>query len=146
MNTTNTTPKYLIPLLLAVALAALLVGVWAASGFLDASRDSKPDDLVSATYLAGGKPVVEFALIDHHGERFDNARLQGQWTFLFFGFTYCPDICPMTLAVLDEVEEELRQNGTDINLKTVFVSVDPARDTPERLADYVPFSIPTFSA
>ena len=57
---------------------------------------------------------------------------------MFFGFTHCPDICPATLSVLNRVEQQLADRGiTEPELRTVFVSVDPRRDTPERLSEYV---------
>lgn len=80
----------------------------------------------------------ELDLIDHHGERFDRARLEGRWSLIFFGFTYCPDICPTTMAFLDSFMSELA--GTEAeDTQVVMVSVDPARDTVEQLAEYVPF-------
>jgi protein SCO1 len=132
-----------LPLLIAAAVLALAVGAWLASSLLPRMGAPEPDDLVTATYLAGGKPVVQFSLIDHHGQTFDNSRLHGQWTFVFFGFTHCPDICPMTLAVLDEVERRIDAEGLG-PVQSVFVSVDPQRDTPERLAEYVPYFNPGF--
>lgn len=125
-----------------VALAALALGVWFAARLLPTLTESVAPELESATYLAGGKSVVDFQLIDHHGEAFDNDRLTDRWTFMFFGFTYCPDICPMSLTVLSEVERRIAQTHGDVPLQSVFVSVDPERDTPERLSDYVGFFSP----
>jgi protein SCO1 len=83
------------------------------------------------------RPLAEFELVDHRGQGFDNARLEGRWSLLFIGFTHCPDICPSTLSLLSGLEVSLSQQAID--LQTVFVSVDPERDTPETLADYVGF-------
>ena len=80
----------------------------------------------------------EIKLIDHHGEPFTRERLEGRWSLVFFGFTYCPDICPATMAFLDRFMAELE--GTEAaDTQVVMVSVDPARDTVEQLAGYVPF-------
>jgi protein SCO1/2 len=84
------------------------------------------------------RDIGSFSLIDHHGEAFTPERLENQWTLLFFGFTNCPDICPTTMAFLDDFVASLE--GTEVSdTEVVMVSVDPARDTPERLASYVPF-------
>lgn len=89
------------------------------------------------------KPIEDFQLVKHTGEAFTREDLTGQWTLLFFGFTHCGDFCPATLALLDSIygqlEEEVREQT-----QVVMVSVDPARDTPEVLADYVPRFNPEF--
>ena len=80
----------------------------------------------------------EFSLIDHHGSPFTQEDLIDQWTLIFFGFTHCPDICPTTVAELAELKAQLV--GTEASdARVVMLSVDPARDTPERLAQYVPY-------
>ena len=82
--------------------------------------------------------IGELQLIDHHGQAFTRERLQGKWTLVFFGFTYCPDICPTTLAFLNEFVGQLE--GTEVeDTAVVMVSVDPARDSVEQLAAYVPY-------
>lgn len=85
----------------------------------------------------------EIQLIDHHGKPFLRERFEGHWTFVFFGFTHCPDICPTTMAFLDEFVAQLE--GTEAeDTQVVLVSVDPARDTVEQLAAYVPYFNPDF--
>ena len=80
----------------------------------------------------------EIKLVDHHGKPFDRARFEGQWSLVFFGFTYCPDVCPTTMSFLDQFMSDLE--GTEAeDTQVVMVSVDPARDTVEKLAEYVPF-------
>ncbi len=82
-------------------------------------------------------------LHDQQGEPFDASRWQGKWSLVFFGYTYCPDICPTTLATLRSVKQALPpelQQDTQV----VLVSVDPARDTNARLAKYVNYFDPEF--
>ena len=80
----------------------------------------------------------DFALTDHRGEPFTQDSLKDQWTLVFFGFTYCPDICPTTMAFLDQFVGQLE--GTEAkDTAVVMISVDPARDTVEQLASYVPY-------
>ena len=88
--------------------------------------------------------IGEFDLIDHHGNPFNPARLEGQWTLVFFGFTHCPDICPTTMTFLNTFLESLE--GTEAqDPQVVMVSVDPARDTVQQLADYMPYFNPDFT-
>lgn len=87
--------------------------------------------------------VEELSLMDHRGEPFDLERLKGQWSLLYFGFAHCPDICPTTLAKLNQVISKLDGDFAE-QVQVVMVSVDPARDTPEVLAEYVPFFNPEF--
>ncbi len=76
-----------------------------------------------------------FALIDQSGRAFSNADLGGKPYAIFFGYTHCPDVCPATLF---EMSEALRKLGSDADkMRMVFVTVDPARDTPELLKDYL---------
>lgn len=91
---------------------------------------------VGATVLPEPSPIAPFALTDHRGQPFTEANLQGKWTFLFFGYTSCPDICPTTLSTLAKVGK-LLAGGLAVPAQIVFVSVDPKRDTQEKLAQYV---------
>lgn len=86
----------------------------------------------------------ELDLVDHHGQPFTNERLKGKWTLVFFGFTYCPDVCPTTMSFLNDFMGQLQ--GTEAeDTEVVMVSVDPARDTVEQLAGYVPYFNPDFT-
>jgi protein SCO1/2 len=82
-----------------------------------------------------------FKLTDHSNTVFDEKRLQGKWSFVFFGYTSCPDICPATLYVLSSVHGLLVDETGKIpdDMQVVFISVDPARDTTEKLAKYVTY-------
>ena len=84
--------------------------------------------------------VTDFVMTDHAGNPVGLDTLQGQWSLLFFGFTTCPDICPTTLSVLAEVVE-----GLENPPRVIMVSVDPERDTAEKLGEYVPAFHPSFS-
>jgi len=84
--------------------------------------------------------IPEFELVDHLGARFGRDSLDGRWSLLFFGYTYCPDICPITLQSLVPVQERL---GAGSDTGVVFVSVDPARDDVARMAEYVAFFHPS---
>lgn len=79
-----------------------------------------------------------FELVDHNGNAFVPEQLQGKWTLVFFGFTHCPDICPTTLGVLNRLVEPLTDKEKE-KVQVVMLSVDPERDTVEKLAAYVPY-------
>ncbi|MBM9615082.1 SCO family protein [Desulfobulbus rhabdoformis] len=86
-----------------------------------------------------------FKLIDHKGQAFTNKQLQGHWTLISIGFTYCPDVCPMTLAKLaDFYDKFVKEEGPSKRPECIFLSVDPFRDSPKILADYVTFYRPEF--
>lgn len=82
--------------------------------------------------------IKEFQLVDHHEQAFTLEQLKGKWTLIYFGFSHCPDICPTSLAKLNQVVEQL-QSDIAAETQVLLVSLDPARDTPEKLAQYVPF-------
>jgi protein SCO1/2 len=89
--------------------------------------------------------LAQFKLMTHANQPFDNASLEGKWTFLFFGYTHCPDVCPVTLSVFNEVHRTLRRRPEGVGeVQFVFVSVDPERDTPALLQEYVPQFNPEF--
>ena len=128
-----------------VALAAMLAGVWLAA--FDREHNSRamllPDRVM--TLFPDPKPLTAFALTDDKNRVFDLASLKGKWTFLFFGFTHCPDVCPTTLAVLARARENIAKNtGGAKDIEFVFVSVDPNRDTAGKLKQYVEYFDTTF--
>ena len=84
------------------------------------------------------RKVSAFELTDHRGETFTPDDLEGQWTLAFFGFTQCPDLCPMTMADLGRMMEQLDPALAE-QTQVLLVTLDPARDTPEVLAEYVPY-------
>jgi protein SCO1/2 len=90
------------------------------------------------------RDIGAFAFRDHRGGAFTPESLEGGWTLIFFGFTNCPDICPTTMAFLDQFVGSLE--GTEAeDTSVVMVSVDPARDTVEALSTYVPYFNPEFT-
>ena len=76
-----------------------------------------------------------FQLTDQNGRAVDEGVLKGKWSAVFFGFTYCPDVCPTTLQALNAASDQLGGKADDFQI--VFISVDPKRDTPEQLKAYL---------
>lgn len=87
-------------------------------------------------------PAADFRLIDQHGRPFQLSQQRGHAVLLFFGYTHCPDVCPTTLVTFKAVKEQL--GAAADRVRFVFVTVDPERDTPERLREYVGFYDPDF--
>jgi protein SCO1/2 len=117
-----------------VAFAAAIAG-WLVARH---SGETAPEDL-SATVLAEPRAVPEFALVDEHGDAIAREDLKGAWTLAFFGFTHCPDVCPMTLHTLSAATRSLAEDGAPVTPRVVLFSVDPERDTPEALERYLAY-------
>jgi protein SCO1/2 len=128
-----------------VVLAAMLGGAWLAEIYRE--HDSRamllPDRVM--TLFPDPKPLTAFTLTDHKNRVFDLASLKGKWSFLFFGFTHCPDVCPTTLAVLARARDKIAKNTVGAeDTQFVFISVDPNRDTASKLRQYVDYFDTTF--
>lgn len=80
----------------------------------------------------------DLVLVDHKGAEFTKSRFEGKWSFVFFGFTHCPDICPTTMAALSSWYKSLSPE-IRANTQIIMVSVDPARDSVDVLSQYVPY-------
>jgi protein SCO1/2 len=132
---------------LAAGIAVLVVGV---ALWLLTRPEEKPQahfvEVADSAYiLPKPDPVATFSLLTHDNTSFDNAALKGKWSFLFFGFTHCPDLCPTTLAVFNQVHRMLGEGPQGVDdVQFVFVSVDPERDTPQVLKEYVTYINPEF--
>ncbi len=85
---------------------------------------------------------VDFTLTAHTGEKVSLSDFRGKYVILYFGYTFCPDVCPLTLAELSQAMKILGDKAE--NVQVIMVTVDPERDTPERLANYVPSFHPSF--
>jgi protein SCO1/2 len=116
-------PRHRVIAILAGLVAVLLAG---ALIFKAGIFDSAPPP------AAVGGP---FSLVDQDGRPTTEAALKGQWNAVFFGFTYCPDVCPGTLQALAAASDQLGPKAKD--LKIVMISVDPGRDTPAQMKTYL---------
>jgi protein SCO1/2 len=116
----------LIPLIAATATALWLAGCG------PQNTGGSADQTVSTGEALIGGP---FQLVDQDGKVVDQTLLDGKWTAVFFGYTYCPDVCPTTLQTLAAAQQKLGARAKD--LQVVFVSVDPERDTPAQIKAYL---------
>ncbi len=101
---------------------------------------------LSGIVLPGPRPLQPFTLSDQEDRPFTLAHFQGHWTFLFFGYTHCPDICPMAMGILGEVFNRLQKSSPPdlVGTEVAFVTVDPKHDTPTVLKSYVAYFNPGF--
>ncbi len=108
----------------------------------DLTDDQLRDDL-GTVILPQPRALSGFELVRHDETPYTEEDLEGQWTFAYFGFTHCPDICPVTLAVLAETRRQLQEAG-ETPFEVVLFTVDPERDTPEVLTEFVDYFDPEF--
>ncbi|QLC73006.1 SCO family protein [Pseudomonas sp. LPB0260] len=120
-----------------VALVALILGL-TVNKVLTAKGQADPTALLDAgiVLLPQSRNLPELSLVDQDGQAFELDQLRDRWSLLFFGYTFCPDICPATLAELRQLRGLLPEEAR-ANLRVVLVSVDPHRDTPEQLKKYL---------
>jgi len=117
----------------------LLIGAVAAGVFLF----SKPNSFRGTMYAEPYPPAPEIELIRANGASFRLREMRGNTVLLFFGYTSCPDVCPTTLAELKQALEKLDEEDAK-QVQVLFVTVDPERDTPERVQEYVNHFNPDF--
>ncbi len=126
--------KPFVALLLALGVAVLLGTLWMNE------RASLPAETLetTATLWPDPRPLPDFTLQDHEGRDFGPVSMRGHWSWVFFGFTHCNEICPTTLARLALARGQLQSDpGLHGITRTVLVTLDPERDDPAALADYV---------
>ncbi len=117
---------------IAVVLASVLV-----AGVFVAAKFNRPAEPRVAFVIPMPDELPQFSLLDQSGNPVGADTFRGRWDLVFFGFTNCPDICPTTLQVLASAKRQLVEAGSKTPLRIVLVSVDPERDTPELLGNYV---------
>jgi len=115
-----------------VAVFGIGMGAW-----LSYQLAVPPPEPRIATVLPATMSLPEFSLLDQSGQAVTADTFRGQWDLVFFGFTNCPDVCPLTLQVLASARNELAASAQQTLPRIVLVSVDPERDTPELLQAYV---------
>jgi len=111
---------------------AIAAGYWASDSLFSRQTDLSG---LHGTRFPEPRALQPFTLTDQTGQVFGNKQLLGKWSFVFFGYTHCPDVCPTTLSVLNSVANHLGNDAPAVQY--IFVSVDPERDTPELLGQYV---------
>jgi len=120
------------------AVGAGLAGIWMGKNTTDETSVSiKPDTIQGAIYPKA-KFIKEFTLINHRSEKVTKENFRNQWSLIFVGYTHCPDICPTTMTVMNQVSEFMSKQEIQPP-KIVFLSIDPERDTADILNSYVAY-------
>ena len=115
-----------------IAVVAVAAGVWTGS-------KQSNIDLSNLSGFSFPEPALlkEVDLINYDSEQLTEEYFKNQWTFVYVGYTFCPDACPMTLNILNQLHTLIEEDQSQVN--TLLVSVDPERDTPSHMKDYVKF-------
>lgn len=130
-------------LIIVIAILALLFGMWTHYNFGNKNK-SQTLILNSTTLLPQPRPIQDFHLINDHNRPFTNNDFKNHWSFVFFGFTNCPQLCPTTLSVLNQMYKNLQQAHLQSMPQIVFISVDPDEDTPQKIRNYITSFNPNF--
>ena len=140
MKKINITPPtaIMVTLLMLVVISIVLAFVKASVS----KYQSPPLPLINGVALNDALAIDNFVLKDHRGARFTHDNLLGKWHIVAYGYTNCPDICPMTLTVLTRIAALLKQHGQINEVDLIFYTVDPLRDNNERLAKYLSYFDP----
>ena len=117
---------------------AALIGLLAVFGTLVYARPY----VYQGSLIDPPAPAADFALSDQHGQTFRLSEQTGNVVLIFFGYTNCPDVCPVTLSDFRQVKEQL--GAAAERVRFVFITVDPERDTPERIGKYIANFDPSF--
>jgi protein SCO1/2 len=123
--------------------AALAIAIGIGAGLWRRGA-STPPPAIGGYVLPSPRPLGAFELVDDRVRKVTPRDFVGHWSFLYFGYTYCPDVCPLTLVELADVKKRLAERTPGAAVSVYFVSVDPERDSPERLHEYVTYFDPDF--
>ena len=118
-------------------LGLIIVAVFASLAIVNNSDNNYPT--INGAIIPHGRALDPFVLQDHFGLPFSNDDLLGKWHLISYGYTHCPDICPITLQVLTQLKNRLANQPDYSDLQVLFYSVDHERDTVAQLYQYMPF-------
>ena len=132
--------KFLIPAMAILAIFAISAGFYISLKQAQQSQLETPN--IEGLFWPNPKQINEFSVLDHDGKIFGLEQMRGKWSFIFFGYSHCPDVCPVTMAIMADAYKELAADNSD--LQVIFASVDPERDTTEKLSQYANYFHPDF--
>lgn len=132
--------KYQFIVFFSVVLSMIGGLFWFAQANKDQTFDAEQLNALGLVQLPVPRSLEGVELLDQNGDYFDGSQLIGKWTYAFFGFTNCPDICPVTMNFLESAENRIRET-LDVDqfnvFQGMFVSVDPSRDGVEEVREFV---------
>ena len=111
------------------------------------ANDATVQEQLKEILIEQPKPISSFELVDQHQHAFTEKNFLDKWSFLFFGYTNCPDVCPTTLSEMETLAKNLVPKPPMANnVQYIFATVDPKRDTPEQLKTYISYFDENFIA
>jgi len=119
------------------AIAALTAGIWMGANTPSTNTGHKAAE-IQGVILPRAKTIQTFKLIDQNKQSFTLNNLKNKWSLIFVGYTHCPDVCPTALSTLKQVNQLMQTQKLQAP-QVIFISVDPERDTPEILSEYVAY-------
>ena len=132
--------KFLIPAMAILAILATSAGFYIS--LKQAQQSQQAVSTVEGLFWPNPKQINAYSVLDQDGKDFGLNQMKGKWSFIFFGYSHCPDVCPVTMSVMADYYKALV--GENKDLQVIFASVDPERDTPEKLSEYVHYFNPDF--
>ena len=119
-----------------IAIVALVVVVFAFGAWLNLRHNDPPENAAVGGMVVNVDIGGPFELTDHTGAQFTRDDLAGDYALIYFGYTFCPDVCPTELGLMAEAIDLLEGDGERV--RPVMITIDPERDTPDVLSEYVP--------
>lgn len=129
--------KKLLPRLLIISVCVAAVAIGFLLNTTDQSTNAKPE--ISGFAFPDPAALADVQLISENEESLTEDFFKGDWTFIYIGYTFCPDACPISLNILSQMYADLESQEANGNVKALLVSVDPERDSPQRLKEYVKY-------
>ena len=130
--------NFMIPAIVALSILATSIGFYIS--LKQSQNRLEQNNIVQSLFWPNPKEIVDFTTKDHNGDLFGLEQISEKWTFIFFGYTNCPDICPITMSVMTDAYRTLIDEYK--NIQIIFVTVDPDRDNIDKLKSYVSFFDP----
>jgi protein SCO1/2 len=126
-------------IIIVVSLTEALTTAFSVAASLPAQSGAVPEEL-RGILVDEPATLPSFQLRDQQNQPFGPPRFKNAWTFVYFGYTHCPDVCPTTLTAMDDAADQLSKLDTgNHNIQYMFVSIDPDRDNPKSLGEYVKY-------
>lgn len=123
-------------LVILIAAVAAGLGLWASQKYFAAPAATAWPQTQAVRLFQPARELPDFSLRQSDRTPLVPGELKGHWTLVFLGFTHCPDVCPMTLAQLSQAQKQWESIPESIRPRVLFVSVDPERDSPDRIGEY----------
>lgn len=127
--------NFMIPSMVVLAILATSAGFYIS--LKQSQTKLEQNNIAEGLFWPNPKQLLEFNTTDNNGELFGLKQIEEKWSFIFFGYTNCPDICPITMSVMADTYKRIKNQYK--NVQVIFVTVDPERDDTEKLNSYVSF-------